>query len=74
MKHLTIGQFQFYSEIVFTVATSITMLLIWWGIYTPATNGIVKTLLIIGTVFVPPGYLYRIYKLERARLTPKQDG
>ena len=74
MKLINISQLRLYSEAVLTLVTSGTMLLIWWGIYTPATNGIVKTLLIIGTVFVPPGYLYRIYKLERARLTPKQDG
>ena len=74
MERVNISQIRLYSEAVLTLVTSGTMLLIWWGIYTPATNGIVKTLLIIGTVFVPPGYLYRIYKLERARLAPKQDG
>ena len=74
MKHVSVSQICLYSEAVFTLVTSGTMLLIWWGIYTPATDGIVKTLLITGTVFVPPGYLYRIYKLERARLAPKQDG
>lgn len=74
MKLINIGQIRLYSEAVFTLVTSGTMLAIWWGIYTPTTDGIVKSLLIIGTVFVPPGYLYRIYKLERARLAPKQDG
>lgn len=73
MKRLYVHRFRFYSDVVFTLATSTTMLLIWWGIYTPATDGIVKSLLIIGTVFVPPGYLYRIYKLERARIALKQD-
>lgn len=74
MKLINIGQIRLYSEAVFTLVTSGTIQAIWWGIYTPTTDGIVKSLLIIGTVFVPPGYLYRIYKLERARLALKQDG
>ncbi|QCZ92737.1 hypothetical protein [Salinimonas iocasae] len=74
MKFINIGQIRLYSEAVFTLVTSGTILAIWWGVYTPTTDDIVKSLLIIGTVFVPPGYLYRIYKLERARLALKQDG
>ncbi|WP_018983272.1 hypothetical protein [Salinimonas chungwhensis] len=79
MKSLSLTQLQFYSEVVFSLFISVIMTLHWWGVYMPTPDGIVKILLVIGTVMVPLGYLYRIYTLEKnlrlykARVKPLPD-